>query len=174
MGLFNPRYEPHETYSEETKIMVSMDNTKWEQIVLHPTGNFRGNVYPLSESVQGRYIKISQCSEKTDSTWVHATVYEFAVYDQYGKWGPSGVPSDYVNPHTMKDLLGVNGIWNWGGLSPQNYSILFPNARNYHNLRWDLDNPSKSLFFLSPKIKLSTLATGQLAKDPKAVRVVVL
>ena len=89
-----------------------------------------------------------------------AVLYECSVWDKHGPHGPlpapqTQSPSIFPNPiPTLRQLLGVNGIWGWGtgaysDLSERHkrneratqMSSAFSHARNYHNWHWDVADP---------------------------------
>eukprot|EP01119_Soliformovum_irregulare_P017503 TRINITY_DN5221_c0_g1_i1.p1 TRINITY_DN5221_c0_g1~~TRINITY_DN5221_c0_g1_i1.p1 ORF type:complete len:662 (+),score=138.41 TRINITY_DN5221_c0_g1_i1:156-1988(+) len=123
----------------------SNDNNTWTPIFSHPKGNWRGLVYPQPTDVSFRYIRAGGCS---NSTGGKIQLIELHVFDHWGKWGPP-TSNDFINHNTYATLLGVNGIWQWGGSanSLTNYTSFTSNGRNYHDPTWDLDNPNQILNF---------------------------
>ena len=75
--------------------------------------------------------------------------YEIDAWDENSKWGtrPPVVPQQ----NSLRQILGVNGIWGWGhkkysnqlqaSEGPRLYNTIASNARNYHNLNWDVLEP---------------------------------
>lgn len=81
----------------------------------------------------------------------HKKVYcwEIDAWDMNGEWGAPIIDRPQVG--TLRELLGVNGIWGWGNkkysylLKPSEgaglYNSVASHARNYHNLNWDVRDP---------------------------------
>lgn len=101
----------------------------------------------LSTPMNLRYLRVRHQVQEED--WAKVYVWEIQAYDQYGPYGPPPTPA--VNPHSMAELLGVDGIWGWGtnqysddlgsDRGPQLYTRVAASARNYHNMSWDVTDP---------------------------------
>ena len=133
----------------ETLYEASEDGVEW--ILL------RGSLPPLlmgdldtvlSPAVSLRYLRVRHVLQERTSVRVY--VWEVTIWDEWGKYGPRMTPN--TNPVNFRDLLGVNGIWSWGGAGwsnlartgwgPKRFSGVASHARNYHNWNWDVDNPN--------------------------------
>ena len=76
-------------------------------------------------------------------------MWEIDAYDDSGEFG--GPPSPKPNVVSLRDMLGVNGIWGWGwgrssstlgaGEGAALYAPVASFGRNYHNLNWDVHDP---------------------------------
>jgi hypothetical protein len=44
--------------------------------------------------------------------WKKVFIWGIDAYDQYGRWGPPPAPARQAR--TIRQLLGINGIWGWG------------------------------------------------------------
>ena len=81
--------------------------------------------------------------------WAKAMIWEITPYGADGIYGP--VPTATEQEKTMKELLGVNGIWGWGTkaysnvsnpcVGPSLYTPCSSHGRNYHNWNWDVTDP---------------------------------
>lgn len=75
--------------------------------------------------------------------------FEIDAWDENGIWGPK--KNGQAQHLSFSELLGVNGIWGWGhqkysnalgdNEGPNLYNKIASNARNYHNLVWDVTDP---------------------------------
>ena len=80
---------------------------------------------------------------------VQVYVWEIDAYDDNGVYG--GPPSPKPNPASLREMLGVNGIWGWGwgkssttlsaGQGAALYAPVASYGRNYHNMNWDVHDP---------------------------------
>ncbi len=141
-----------ESQSNKVQVALSNDNRTWEKAGLPTTftgGKLTGIV--LSPMPTVRYIRLHCQMSNTD--WAKASVREILVYDQYGPYGPP--PTARAGQYTLRQSLGVNGIWGWGygrysdeAKSPKEGAALFgqwlSQARNYHELGWDCADPDKT------------------------------
>lgn len=67
------------------------------------------------------------------------------------------LPHPQQSKMTLKEFLGVNAYWGWGTLNysnsdslnqgPNLYKSIASYARNYHDLRWDLNHPGEAIDF---------------------------
>lgn len=97
--------------------------------------------------VNARYVKIEHTLHEVD--YAKGYVWEVKIYDKNGPFGP--FPA--ARPHTssVRDILGINGIWGWGhnmftnsiplGQGASRFNQIATHARNYHNMHWDVDDP---------------------------------
>ena len=133
----------------ETLYEASEDGVEW--IVL------RGSLPPLlmgeldtvlSPAVSLRYLRVRHVLQERTSVKVY--VWEVTIWDEWGKYGQRSAAAP--NPVSLRDLLGVDGIWGWGagGLTlppnvsygPGRFSGVASHARDYHNWNWDTDDPN--------------------------------
>lgn len=138
---------------QRTKILVSNDQQKWEEI-----RTFEGEfAYPFavsfSEEKEAQFLKLEM--ELTGKDWQKASVFELKIYDQFGEFGAR--PIAHKSPASFKEMLGVNGYWSWGhntfssnlkaGEGPSLYQPVASHGRNYHDLTWDLTDPNQAINF---------------------------
>jgi hypothetical protein len=121
-----------------TTLSISNDGQKWSQVAsLIPTSlAFQSTRFTAQPT---RYIKVRHNVVERD--WAKVYVWDIAAYDANGPYG-AAAPAK-ANPHTMAELLGINGIWSWGN-NPTGavlYRQVASHARNYHNLSWDVTDP---------------------------------
>ena len=131
----------------ETFLYVSNDGISWDLTAqLDPAA--LGTVSTiLNSTVDIRYIKIQQ--RYTDTKWAKVYMWELDAYGEHSEYGPR--PPAKVNPTSLRQMLGVNGIWGWGnnkysdllarGQGPALYAPVASHARNYHNMNWDVTDP---------------------------------
>lgn len=149
----------------KTNLLLSKDGLQWVQAAaLQPatTGKITNILTPPAEA---RYVKLQHTL--ADADWVKAEIWEITVYDSNGPFGP--MPPPKPQQHTMRKLLGVNGIWGWGynqssnnlpsGKGPQLFVRVADCARNYHNLDWDVTDPDHT-----PQFDLMALGKGTEAQ----------
>lgn len=74
------------------------------------------------------------------SNWRKVYMWELAAYPAGGRWGPA--PAAVPRSETLRQLLGLNGIWGWGsqmfsdtavkqGKGPLLYNAVATSGRNY-------------------------------------------
>jgi serine/threonine-protein kinase ATR len=129
-----------------TTLYGSEDGVTWTALAsLDPDA--LGSVDTVLDRVDARYLSVTH----EVSTGDYEKVYVWEI-DAWGPDGPHGaLPSPQPSGTTMRELLGVNGIWGWGtsaysdsatsGSGPALYAEVASHARNYHNLRWDVTDP---------------------------------
>lgn len=129
-----------------TTLYGSEDGASWTALAsLDPDA--QGSVDTALDGVEARYLAVTH----EVSTGDYEKVYVWEV-DAWGPEGPHGsLPSPQPAGTTMRELLGVNGIWGWGtggysdsagsGAGPALYAEVASHARNYHNLLWDVTDP---------------------------------
>lgn len=136
-------------HATSSQMLRSVDGVAWTKITdLDPTALA---LLPtlLDAPVPLRYLRIRHQVDDVD--WAKVYVWEMEVYDAFGPFGAPEPPTA-ISPRSMRDLLGVNGIWGWGankfsdtlvkaGQGPVLYSSVASHARNYHNWRWDVSDP---------------------------------
>eukprot|EP01041_Mallomonas_annulata_P005784 gene5784-11685_t len=132
----------------ETRYEVSVNGSVWTAV----RGGLPGNLISAVETelyppMLCQYIRVKHILQ--ESVGVKVFVWEVAAWDTKGKYGaPLPVALNKVN---FRDLLGVNGIWAWGGQGwsmlahegwgPRRYTSVASHARNYHNWNWDVKDP---------------------------------
>ncbi|EKX55234.1 hypothetical protein GUITHDRAFT_99015 [Guillardia theta CCMP2712] len=94
-----------------------------------------------------RYIRVRHVLEEGVAMKVY--VWEITAWGEAGRWGEK--PPVRENAVDFGDLLGVNGIWAWGGQGwsnlardgwgPRRYTKMAKHGRNYHNWNWDVPDP---------------------------------
>ena len=132
-----------------TELVGSIDNVTWNQLAsLDPDA--MSEVYTRISSSQQmmRYIGVKHYVK--NKNWNKVYVWEISAFDEYGPWGAPPVVSPQSK--TFRDILGVNGIWGWqtnkysdslgSNEGPKLYNAVASHARNYHNMHWDVRNPS--------------------------------
>ena len=102
----------------------------------------------VSPSQSLRFVRVTHSLNELVSARV--MIWEISVWGSSGRYGSVPAQKNNVN---FRDLLGVNGIWSWGGQGwsnlaldgwgPSRYSSIASHARNYHNWHWDVDDPDK-------------------------------
>ncbi len=122
-----------------TTLSVSNDGQQWTQVAaLIPTSlSYQSTLF---QEQPVRYIKVRHAVTERD--WAKVYVWDIAAYDANGPYGSA--PAPRVNPHSIGELLGINGIWGWGNSNPNGavlYRQMASHARNYHNLNWDVKDP---------------------------------
>lgn len=150
IGIISCRYWPGAGTSRKVEILLSEDQKEWQQVAdLNPEAlqNFMLEVKPQK---QARYIKVLYHLEPKE--WNKIYLWEIAAYDKHGVYGP--IPKAAPSNVTIKDMLGVNGIWGWGtnqysdglpaGQGPLLYKPLASHARNYHDMGWDVKDPDNA------------------------------
>ncbi len=130
-----------------TAIYLSTDNVNWSLAgTVNPDALLPIITRPPVQ-VNTRYVKIEHTLFEVD--YAKGFVWEVRVFDKNGPFGPFPAPK----PHgaTVRDILGVNGIWGWGhnmytnsivqGQGATRFNKIATHARNYHNMHWDIDDP---------------------------------
>ena len=128
----------------------SVDNIVWNRVAANlviPPNLLHAldvDVYP---AVSAQYLRVKHVFFEGVSENVY--VWELSAWGVDGKYGKlEPVQPNAVN---FRDLLGVNGIWGWGGQGNGNtahegwgakrYSPVAGHARNYHSWHWDVSDP---------------------------------
>lgn len=147
LGWVTERHWTKAGASLNTQILVSNDSINWTAVAdLNPQALLFATTH-LSSTDSVRFLKIAHTLPLED--WKKVAIWEIDAYDQ---WGPYGTfPAAKANPHTMSELMGINGIWGWGynqysdeledGQGPNHFKRLASHARNYHNMTWDITDP---------------------------------
>lgn len=134
-------------HASSTTLRGSTDGVAWTDLAtLDPDA--LGTVETRLESTLNlRYLAVTHVVGTDD--WEKAYVWEI---DAWGPDGPHGpLPSTGIAPSSLREMLGVNGIWGWGtsafsdeagpDAGPLLYAQVASHARNYHNLSWDVTDP---------------------------------
>lgn len=130
------------------EVYTSNDLRNWELISeLNPSHIGLQNVI-LENVRKARYLKYKFCLEQKD--YAKANLWEVDVFDQNGPFG--ALPSDEPANYPLKDMMGVNVFWGMGDgkysdeqgqrAIPALMTDVFSHFRSYHNMDWDVTNPS--------------------------------
>jgi len=103
----------------------------------------------LNREYKVRFLRILHYLKPAD--YAKAVIWEVKAYDRFG---PYGKPIEFSkNPKKISERMGINGIWGWGyntysdnlpeGSGPYLFNKVASLARNYHELLWDVTNPSE-------------------------------
>lgn len=141
--------------SAKVQVAVSSDGVCWEDVgplTGLTGGRLTGIVLFLGNGERYvRYVRVYCVLVGVD--WEKVALREVKVYDKYGPYGPP--PVGVVGKYTLRESLGVNGIWGWGcgrysdekgggGLEGLGlFSGVVFNARNYHEMNWDCVDPDR-------------------------------
>lgn len=149
----------------KTDLLLSTDGVKWVQAAALNPAAMGKTTTVLNPAATARYLKLQHTISNTN--WAKAEIWEITVYDHDGPFG--AMPPPKPQQHTMRQLLGVNGIWGWGhnqcssnlppGKGPQLFAKVASCARNYHNLDWDVTDPDHP-----PQFNLMSLGKGTEAQ----------
>ncbi len=130
-----------------TTLSASLDGLSWETLAeLDPDAlSLVSTLLDPPRSL--RFLRVQHTVEMVD--WAKVYVWEVEAFDRDGPYGPAAAVA--VNPHSLAELLGVNGIWGWGtssysdslgpGEGPDMYNAFAGHGRNYHNMTWDVSDP---------------------------------
>ena len=133
---------------QSIELLVSLNRNNWEKKgQLNPKALKR--ITTRFEEQNVRYIKLRYHYDFED--YAKAFLWEIAVYNSYGPFGP--VPAFRPPRQPLKNTLGINTFWGWGhkkhvaelppGKGPERFSSFMRHARYYHNLDWDVTDPDK-------------------------------
>jgi len=125
----------------------------------------------VAVTVTLRYVRVRHVFRERASA--SASIFEVFIFGTGGPYGPA--PAAHPNPVSFRDLLGINGIWAWGGQGwsnlahegwgPKRYSKVASHARNYHNWHWDVTDPDNIPDFESMSCGKGTQAQWWLSWD---------
>ncbi|MFK7932009.1 MAG: hypothetical protein AB8G22_00785 [Saprospiraceae bacterium] len=148
VGTVVTRHWSGEKNAVYTTLHLSNDGKKWEQVALLNASLEHSFITNLKKETSARYLKITQHLKPDD--WNKVYLWEVAVYDKYGQYGAPPVAEK--SNVTIRELLGVNSTWGWGHNKysdllkakegPECYAPLASHARNYHDLKWDISDPT--------------------------------
>lgn len=130
-----------------TKVYLSTNNNSWTYIGDANPDALKLQIVRPSSPMQARYVRIEHSMVEQD--YASAYVWEVRVYDENGPYG--AFPTAKPQANSVRDVLGVNGLWGWGhnmfsnsipqGQGPTRFNTIASHARNYHNMHWDVDDP---------------------------------
>ncbi|MFQ5445372.1 MAG: discoidin domain-containing protein, partial [Saprospiraceae bacterium] len=154
-----------------TALYISQDSMTWEHVAsLNPVAIGPVTTF-LSPSRPARYLKVEHTLFPVN--YKKANFWEVDAYDRDGPYGP--MPPPQPSAVTVRQLLGINGIWGWGhnmhsidlppGQGPQLYNRFAANGRNYHFWGWDVTDPDTIPDFESMAAGNGTQAKGWLNWD---------
>ncbi|MCH8554955.1 MAG: T9SS type A sorting domain-containing protein [Schleiferiaceae bacterium] len=117
-----------------------------EVAVLDPSRLDPQNIL-LPEITPARFVRLE--NSLIDVNFKKAAVQEITVFDKYGNFGPP--PAPVSQEKSFSEIFGVNTVWAWGtnkrldrqgaDEGAQLFRHVAANARNYHNIHWDTDDP---------------------------------
>lgn len=141
------RIKPYSPDVTRLALEASADGQVWTEVAEVVPSSVAFNDVQINPPVQARYLRAKGVLIQENYRKMYG--WELNAYDRYGLYGPK--PPVAVNPHTLRDLIGVNGIWGWGhnkfsdsiaqGSGPSLFARMSSYARNYHNLKWDVRDP---------------------------------
>ena len=134
-------------------ISHSIDGKTYVPARAERLGNQQLIGYALAAPVRARYLRLGLPLGTED--WAKASLTTLRIYDRHGAYGPP--PPAPTTSVSLRELLGVNGYWGWGGNQysflqaatdgPARYAGVVGHARNYHDLTWDLTDPDERIDF---------------------------
>lgn len=130
-----------------TTLLASADSISWTELADLDPAALNEVTTRLDVPVMARYLRVRH--DLVEQDYAKVFFWEIDAYDANGLYGS---PADVaVNPHTMAELLGVNGIWGWATNTwsdqldstrgPLLYQRVASHARNYENMNWDVTDP---------------------------------
>lgn len=149
IGVVRTRHWAGTNTAAKLVMMFSTDNTTWVHPVNLIPDALHGVTTNLSPVLSSRFIRLSYTLVQKNYNKVYC--WEIDAWGLNHVWGQPIV--DKPQNLKMRDIIGVNGIWGWQhnkhsdnlkpGEGPQLYNVVASHARNYHNLEWDVTDPSK-------------------------------
>ena len=150
VGTIYCRHYSGDNNALKTTFYLSTDKKKWKKVkelAPHLQHHIISNIEP---ACQARYLKIEHTLKAFD--WNKVFIWEVGVYNENGHYG--AMPIAQKSRVNVGELLGINATWGWGhnkysgllekGQGPQLHAPLFSHARNYHDLKWDLNAPTQA------------------------------
>ncbi len=135
---------------DSAQIAVSQDSVNWTTVARPNPALYFSAPYRASPVLTARYVRLR--SFVKEKGWARAQVQELKLFDQNGKYGPLPAPSPATR--AVGKMVGVNTVWGWGhgdyadqcaaNEGPNLYKDVITHARNYHNLKWDTDDPDNT------------------------------
>jgi hypothetical protein len=148
VGALWVRHYAGSIHVRRTRYQLSVDGAVWETVMDGVDPMLVGGLdVEVSPAVSARYVRVRHDFAAGRSGNVY--VWEVVAWGPEGKYGtpPAAVP----NPVSFRELLGINGIWGFGGQGwsnlarpnwgPGRYSKFSRHGRNYHNWIWDVYSP---------------------------------
>ncbi len=131
------------------EVFASNDKRKWKPVMALNPKAIPLLYEPLSHTIQARYLKVVFSLPLRN--YQKAALWEFAVYDKNGPYGPKPVAKPSQN--TFAQAFGINTFWGWGynvysnllkpGTGPQKFIAVSNNLRSYEPLNWDMIRPQQ-------------------------------
>jgi len=145
VGAVSIRVWTKDSKASTCNFEYSNDNITWTKFYsVDPKLLYKHEV-PLIPQIKARFIRAIHVFPDIASS---GNFWDISVYGD-GGFGGSELPN-IPNTRSFSQILGVNGIWQWGtnGRSEivnlsnaQVFSKFASNGRNYHNLNWDSASP---------------------------------
>ena len=167
------RSDPLQGAVAQTCLEYTTDGEHWRELRRLDVGSTVFYPIVLDEVIELRGMRIAHryapSRAPQGGNWQKVSVWELATYDEYGPYGrpPRGAPQ---GSPSIAQLLGVNGLWGWGynqysdllpdSIGPERYGAVFAQARNYHNIDWDISAPGDH-----PEYEAMALGGGTKAMD---------
>ncbi|KAL3874655.1 hypothetical protein ACJMK2_037637 [Sinanodonta woodiana] len=171
IGVVRTRHWAGAKAAVSAKLVMSNDQKVWTTVKELVPDALGAVETVLSPPVEYRYIAVDY--EVFSANYRHVYCWEIDAWGEHSKWGP--VPTPVPQENTVREILGVNGIWGWGhniysdsitaGEGPYLYNQISSHARNYHNLNWDVLDPDFSPRFEQMAKSHGTNATWWLNWD---------
>lgn len=149
IGVVRTRHWAGTNTATRLTMLFSVDNNTWQHPVNLVPDALHGVTTNIQPVMSARFIRLSYTLVQKNYKKVYC--WEVDAWGQNHVWGEPIA----ARPQEMKlrDILGVNGIWGWQhskysdglqpGEGPTLYNAVASHARNYHNLEWDVTDPSK-------------------------------
>ena len=170
VGMIRTRHWAGISNARKLDLSVSKDGTNYNFVRSLDPEALRAITTTL-DPTDIRYIKLTYYLELSD--YKHVYCYEIDAWDENGLWGPQIKVK--AQTKTIREILGVNGIWGWGhntyssslpaGEGPYLYDKIASHARNYHNLNWDVTDPDNDPHFSNMAAGKGTQAKSWLNWD---------
>ena len=171
IGWIETRHWSGEKNATASALYLSADNKKWYKVGdLNPNGLHSVSTR-VEPAVKARYIKLEHTLVEND--WNKVFAWKIDAYDDKGPFGQ--MPKAKANPHSFKELLGVNAIWGWGqkaysdlhkeGEGADLYNEVATHARNYHFVNWEVTDPDHTPDYEAMKAGKGTEAQAWLDWD---------
>ncbi|HFB61534.1 MAG TPA: hypothetical protein ENJ69_00985 [Bacteroidetes bacterium] len=132
------------------RVLAGNDRQHWREVATLNPKAIPFLHLPLTHPVQARYLKV--VFSLPLSNYQKAVLWEFAVYDKNGPYGPR--PPAKPSANTFSQAFGVNTVWGWGysvysdrlkpNTGPQKFSDVAKNIRSYERLDWDMVSPQQT------------------------------
>jgi PKD-like domain len=153
-----------------TRILTSADNLSWTVVATPSPDNLSYVPYLLAPAQNIRYIKVEHTMVTAPNH--QCLIYEINAYGAGNLYGTMATPK--ASAVTVGQCLGINGIWGWGHgkfsyaltatQGPRLYNDFASNARNYHQIDWDVPAPTTTPIYSSDTTQ-GTIANSWLNWD---------